>query len=254
MTPAIPPFQDRRDAGIKLAAALMHLKDESSVVLALPRGGVPVAYEVARALAAPLDVLLVRKIGAPGFPELGLGAIVDGEPHQRVLNKALMEQLRPSPQYLADEEMRQLEEIKRRRKVYRGDRPFPPLHGRNVIVVDDGMATGGTMMAALQGLSQQGAAKLIAAVPVSPPEVLAAIQAWTTQSVCLLTPDGFRAVGQYYADFTQTSDEEVVKLLALATNNTAELGSGAALRAVPPDASPDETPPDAGIPGERRHL
>jgi len=247
-----PPFRNRRDAGLKLAAALAHLKKTSPVVLALPRGGVPVAYEVARALGAPLDVLLVRKIGAPGFPELGLGAIVEGQPHQRVLNQALLDQLQPSPEYLAAEELRQLAEIERRRRVYCGERPFPPLRGRTVIVVDDGIATGGTMAAALKGLSQQGVARLVLAVPVAPPEIIERMRESVAESVCLLTPEGFRAVGQYYEDFAQTTDEEVVQLLTLAARDTAELGPGSSLHALPPDAVADEAPPDAGIPGERQ--
>src|SRR5712671_1488337 len=145
-------FRDRLDAGRKLAHALLHLKDETPVVLALPRGGVPVAFEVAVALEAPLDVVLVRKIGAPGQPELGLGAVVDGSDPQVVWNEEAIRLIRPSQQYLAAETRRQLAEIERRRRIYFGDDSAHPTSGRAVIIVDDGIATGGTIRSALRAV------------------------------------------------------------------------------------------------------
>jgi putative phosphoribosyl transferase len=207
------PFKDRHHAGLQLASALMYLKKDRPVILALPRGGVPVAYEVAHELMAPLDVLLVRKIGAPGFAELGIGAVVDGERHQTVLNHQLISQLNVSSSYLAEETQRQLVEIERRRTLYCGDRPPLHVHGRTVIVVDDGIATGGTMAAALQALSQEGPAKLIFAVPVAPREALDKLCSGVDDGVCLVVPKNFRAVGQFYEDFEQTGDDEVIELL-----------------------------------------
>ena len=209
-------FEDRADAGRQLAQALAHLKPDRPVVLALPRGGVPVGFEIARALDAPLDVVLVRKIGAPDQPELGLGAIVDGENPQVVLNEELIELLQPDRRYLEAEGERQLAEIERRRAVYRPGR-FPiSLKGRTIIVVDDGIATGGTMKAALQALAQVGAKRLVLAVPVAPPEVLRAFQPLADEIVFLMTPVPFYSVGAFYRDFTQTTDAEVIDLLSRA--------------------------------------
>lgn len=206
-------FQNREDAGRKLARALLHLKPERPVVLALPRGGVPVGFQVAQALGAPLDVALVRKIGAPGQPELGLGAVVDGEKPQIVLNDDLIELVRPSRRYLEEEEKRQLAEIERRRAVYRAGRAPIPLEGRTAIVVDDGIATGGTMKAVLQALAKAGAKRVVLAVPVAPAEALRELARLADEAVCLMTPEPFYAVGAFYRDFTQTSDEEVIDLL-----------------------------------------
>lgn len=211
-------FRDRRDAGSHLADALMFLRDERPVVLALPRGGVPVAYEVAQALGAPLDVLLVRKIGAPGYPELGLGAVVDGEHHQLVLNEDLVKRINPSPEYLLAEEQRQLAVIDHRRHLYAGDRPHVSVQGRTVVIVDDGIATGGTMRVALKALAMDGAARLLFATPVAPPKVLKDLSATVDEGICLIAPDDFRAVGFYYADFEQTTDEEVICYLNAAAH------------------------------------
>jgi predicted phosphoribosyltransferase/pimeloyl-ACP methyl ester carboxylesterase len=209
-------FQNRADAGRKLGRALLHLKHEKPVILALPRGGVPVAFQVAQELGAPLDVLLVRKIGAPGQPELGLGAVVDGDNPQIVLNDELIELVRPSRRYLESEEKRQLAEIERRRAVYRPGRAPIPLQGRTVIVVDDGIATGGTMKAGLQALAKVGTRRIVLAVPVAPSETLRELARLVDEAVCLMTPQPFYAVGVFYRDFTQTTDEEVIDLLGRA--------------------------------------
>ncbi len=208
-----PPFKDRHDAGLQLASALTYLKKDRPIILALPRGGVPVGYEVAHELMAPLDVLLVRKIGAPGYAELGIGAVVDGENPQTVFHDDLIRQLNVPSSYLAEETQRQLAEIERRRMRYCGDRPPLQVHGRTVIVVDDGIATGGTMAAALKALKQEGPEKLIFAVPVATRESLDKLCREVDDGVCLVVPPGFRAVGQFYQDFEQTTDEEVISLL-----------------------------------------
>jgi len=210
-------FSDRRQAGRRLAGALTGLKAESPIVLALPRGGVPVAFEVAQALAAPLDVALVRKIGAPGHAELGLGAVVDGTPPQVVLNDEIVRLVAPSPAYLEQEKARQIAEIERRRKLYLGDRAPVAPQGRVVIVVDDGIATGGTVKAVLRALAQATPARRVLAVPLAPAESLAALSAEAEEVVCLASPEPFLAVGAHYDDFRQTSDEEVVELLRAAT-------------------------------------
>lgn len=206
-------FADRRDAGRRLARTLAPLEDERPVVLALPRGGVPVAYEVAAFLHAPLDVLFVRKIGAPGHPELGLGAVVDGKHPQRILNDSIVEAVRPSPAYLEAEERRQLDVIEARKQRLRGAHPEQDVEGRTVILVDDGIATGGTVRAALQALARVGARRTVLAVPVAPADVLLRLPVDARDFVCLLLPPDLQAVGMYYADFSQTTEDEVVELL-----------------------------------------
>ncbi len=208
-----PAFADLAEAGRRLAAALMRFKAAEPVVLALPRGGVPVGYEVARALSAPLDVVLVRKIGAPYQPEFGVGAIVDGDEPQLVLDEDLVALTDPPPGYIEDETRRQLAEIERRRQSYQGSRPALRLSGRSVIVVDDGIATGGTARAVLRALRRQNPHGLVLAVPVAPPDTVADLSADADEIVCLLTPDPFRAVGEHYREFQQTTDEEVIRLL-----------------------------------------
>jgi len=208
-----PQFEDRREAGRQLAAALRRFRHDDPIILALPRGGVPVAYEIAEALDAPLDVVLVRKIGAPGHPEYGLGAVVDGKDPQVVLNEAATGQLRPSPEYLAGELRRQLAEMERRRAVYRHGRQALPVKGRTVIVVDDGIATGGTVKAVLKALSRTGVAHTILAVPLAPLEVLEELREMAYEVVCLASPVPFHAVGLHYKDFEQTNDAEVIALL-----------------------------------------
>jgi putative phosphoribosyl transferase len=206
-------FHDRRDAGIHLAKALAQLGSSQPLVLALPRGGVPVAFEVARALHADLDLLFVRKLGAPGYEELGIGAVVDGADPQLVLNEEVMRQLAPTPEYIRAEMRKQLAEIDRRRRAYLGDRAPIPVAGRTVIVVDDGIATGGTIRAALKGVSKANPARLILAVPVAPSQAIASLREECDEVICLYEPYPFYAVGAHYVVFDQTSDAEVVRLL-----------------------------------------
>jgi putative phosphoribosyl transferase len=214
-------FDDRHDAGCQLAGALRHLQDEHPVVLALPRGGVPVAFEVARALDAPLDILLVRKIGVPGHEELALGAIIDGANPQMVLNEEVLDLVPVDAGYIAAARQRQLAEIERRRRLYRGDGAAIPLAGRSVIIIDDGIATGATVKVAMRGVRLNQPRRLVLAVPVAPAEAVRELAAECDEIICLATPEPFYAVGTYYADFDQTSDAEVVALLAAARDTPA---------------------------------
>ncbi|MCS7267968.1 MAG: phosphoribosyltransferase family protein [Geminicoccaceae bacterium] len=209
-------FADRTDAGRRLAAALAHLAAQHPVVLALPRGGVPVGFEVAKALGAPLDVLLVRKIGAPFQPELAAAAVVDGPEPVLVRNEEVIRAYGIEDSWIRAEMKRELREIERRRKLYCGDRPPVPVRGRTAIVVDDGIATGTTVRAALRALAKLGPARRVLAVPVAPPDSLAALASEADEIVALEQPEWMGAVGQFYLDFTQTSDEEVIRLLAQA--------------------------------------
>ncbi len=211
--PAHGQFSGRSEAGQKLAHALQHLQGSAPVVLALPRGGVPVGFEIAKAMNAPLQVVMARKIGAPNQPELGLGAVVDGAHPQVVLNEELVQALNPGQQYLYDEEQRQLREIARRKALYGISGPQIELAGRTVIVVDDGIATGGTMKAVLQALRKEPHGQIILAVPVAPPDTLRELAPLADEVVCLMTPEPFYAVGAHYRDFTQTSDTQVIDLL-----------------------------------------
>jgi putative phosphoribosyl transferase len=206
-------FRDRADAGRQLARHLMAYQQEKPVVLALPRGGVPVGFEVAKALQAPLDLVLVRKIGAPRRPEFGLGAVVDGAHPQVVLNQEAIAQLGVPRDYLELEIHRQLEEIERRRRHYLAGRPPIDVAGRTAIVVDDGIATGGTVRAALKGLKRSNPARLVLAVPVAPRDTIERLAEEADDVVCLMMPEPFYAVGEHYDDFTQTSDTEVIALL-----------------------------------------
>jgi putative phosphoribosyl transferase len=213
MQPDDLSFRDRAEAGRQLVPRLMAYAAENPVVLALPRGGVPVAFEVARALQAPLDLIFVRKIGAPGHAEFGLGAVVDGAHPQVVLNEEALGHVKVPPGYIEDETQRQLKEIERRREHYLAGRRPLDVAGRVTIVVDDGIATGGTARAALNGLPRARPARLILAVPVAPQDTLARLASEADEVVCLMTPEPFYAVGEHYDDFSQTSDREVMRLL-----------------------------------------
>jgi putative phosphoribosyl transferase len=215
-------FKDRTDAGRKLVPRLLQFKDEHPVVLALPRGGVPVAYEIALALDAPLDIIVVRKLGAPNQPELGIGAVVDGDHYQSVLNEDVMRLLAVSEDYLNHEVELQLREIRRRQQLYRRGHPPEEIRGRTAIVVDDGIATGGSMRAALRGTRRAGPQRLVLAVPVAPPETIESLQTEADVVICLSTPALFHAVGQFYHNFSQTMDEEVIRLLDAARQRCAD--------------------------------
>ncbi len=205
-------FRDRHDAGRHLATALeQYANDPNVVVLALPRGGVPVAYEVARALHAPLDVFVVRKLGAPGQEELALGAIASGG--VRVLNQEAVDLLGIKPEDIDRIAARELAELERRERQYRGDRPPVEVRNRIVILVDDGLATGSSMRAAAATLLRMGPRKLIVAVPVAAPQSCADLRVQVDDIVCGAMPARFFAVGQWYREFEQTSDEEVRDLL-----------------------------------------
>jgi predicted phosphoribosyltransferase len=216
----IDRFNDRVDAGRRLAAALAEYRgDPQTIVLALVRGGVPVGYEVAQALGLPLDVMVVRKIGMPGQEEFAIGAMASGG--VRVLNPDAPMYL-TSPAEVAEIEAREARELDRRERVYRGDRPRPDLRARTVILVDDGLATGSSMRAAIQAARQQGAAHIVVATPVGAPQTCAALRREADQVICVLAPELFYSVGQWYRRFDQTSDEEVVALLGQAwRENTA---------------------------------
>jgi len=223
-------FADRREAGRKLAARLEAYEARRPVVLALPRGGVPVAYEVAAALQAPLGVVFVRKIGAPGHAELGIGAVVDGAEPQVVLNAELERLTGATPAYVEETVRKELEEIERRRKAYLGGREPLPVRERAVLVIDDGIATGGTVRAALKGLKRAGAHPIVLAVPVAPADILPVLQREADEVIVLETPDPFLAVGLWYADFAQTTDEEVVSLLEAARRRPTQTPPGEAPR------------------------
>lgn len=211
-------FPDRSEAGRVLATKLSKYAGRDDViVLGLPRGGVPVAYEVARSLRVPLDVFIVRKLGVPGFEELAVGAIASGG--VRVLNEDVMRALPNANEIVEAVTQRETAEVERRESKYRDGRAAPEIRGRTVILVDDGLATGATMRAAVKALRQRGVAKIVVAVPVGPPDTCREFQDVADEVVCASAPEFFQAVGQYYEDFSQTSDEEVRDLLARAAQS-----------------------------------
>ena len=204
-------FVDRVDAGKRLALALKDFSGQNGVVLAIPRGGVVVGFEITQVLSVPLDVIIPRKIGAPENSELAIGAVA--EDGTAILDQNLIKYLGVRREYLIEETERQKQEIRRRLKLYRQDTSYPNLKGLDVIVVDDGIATGSTMKAALASVKNRGAASITVAVPVGPPSTIDELEKITDRVVCLFTPEFFRAIGEFYEDFSQTSDEEVIGLL-----------------------------------------
>ncbi len=225
-------FINRVDAGRRLAARLQRLRGDQVVVLGLPRGGVPVAYEVAIALGAPLDVIVVRKLGVPFQPELGMGAI--GEDGVRIINEEIVRLAGVSDSELAHVEVRERAELERRARRFRGDRPRISLEGRTVVVVDDGVATGSTARAACQVARAQGAARVVLAVPVAPPDWEDRFGTDADEFVCLETPEPFYAIGQFYANFDQTSDEEVIDCLEQAAHRGAPVNTTGVTNDDPP--------------------
>jgi putative phosphoribosyl transferase len=206
-------FEDRKEAGQRLADALARFRDEAPVVLALPRGGLPVALEVALALNAPLDILLVRKIGAPLQPELAVAAVTDGDHPEMVVNEELARFLQLSEDFLNDAKAKELAEIERRRKLYLGDRPRAEIKDKTAIVVDDGIATGATAKAALIAVRRAGPRRLVLAVPVAPPESIAWLREEVDEVVCLEQPQELGAIGAYYVNFDQLTDDDVIQCL-----------------------------------------
>jgi predicted phosphoribosyltransferase len=208
-------FKNRSEAGQRLAEKLASYADRPNViVLALPRGGVPVAFEVACALGAPLDVFIVRKLGLPGHEEYAMGAIASGG--VRVLNEEVMRAVRIPPQMIEAVTQRELRELERREREYRGGRPPPDVRGKTVILVDDGLATGATMQAAVKALRQMRPGRLVVAVPTGSPQTCEQLRSEADEVICAIEPEPFHAVGLWYEDFSQTSDEEVRDLLARA--------------------------------------
>jgi predicted phosphoribosyltransferase len=217
---ATATFRDRAEAGRLLAERLRtYAGGDEIIVLALPRGGVPVAFEIAQALAVPLDVFVVRKLGVPGHEELALGAIASGG--ARVVNRRLVEELGIPSERVEAIEAEERRELARRERDYRGERPALDLAGRTVILVDDGLATGASMLAAIRAVQQEHPARLVVAVPVARQDVCAALGRVADEVVCLRTPAAFRSVGTWFDDFSQTRDDEVRSLLARARRPTA---------------------------------
>jgi putative phosphoribosyl transferase len=216
-----PIFRNRVEAGRRLAEQVTRsVRDPESLVLALPRGGVPVAFEVARALPAELDIFLVRKLGLPGQEELAIGAIASGG--VRVLNEALVKELQVSPALIGHISAREERELKRREELYREGLPALPVHGRTVVIIDDGLATGASMKAATRALRPQGPKRIIVAVPVAARQTCDALRNDADEIVCAATPEPFMAVGMWYEDFSQTTDDEVRRSLKLAKQHLGE--------------------------------
>ena len=214
-------FRDRKEAGRLLAGKLALYAARSDVlVLALPRGGVPVGHEVARVLGAPLDVFLVRKLGVPGYEELAMGAVATGG--IRVLNEQVVRSLQIAESAIEAATTQELQELTRRDRLYRGERPPPDVQGRTVILVDDGLATGATMQAAVKALRQLRPTRIVVAVPTAAVETCEQFRAEVDDVVCLMTPEPFYSVGLWYEDFSQTTDEEVRELLARSMEKSKE--------------------------------
>ena len=213
-------FADRRAAGRLLAQALIHHAGTNAKVLGLPRGGVPVADEIARALGGTLDVWVVRKLGAPFQPELGMGAIAEGP--AVVLDRSTVRLLGVTAPQLLGVARREMVEVRRRIERFRGDRSAPELHGRTVILVDDGIATGGTMRAAIRAVRKRGPARLVVAIPVAVPDVVTALRREVDEVVCLHQPEDLYAIGLWYEDFRQVSNEEVARILDRAARRADE--------------------------------
>lgn len=209
-------FANREEAGRKLGEKLARFKTQNPCVLALPRGGLPVALEIAIRLHAPLDLVIVRKLGAPWQPELAIGAVVDGDPPQLVLNREIVAQLGISQARIEEEKQRQIEEIKRRRATYLAGRPRVDVAGRTAIIVDDGIATGATIKAAILAIRALKPKRIVLAVPVAPTETVAALKHEADEVVCLEAHDDFAAISPYYRDFRQLEDDEMHTLLARA--------------------------------------
>jgi predicted phosphoribosyltransferase len=208
-------FRDRREAGRLLATQLgNHANRPDVLILALPRGGVPVAFEVAQALHVPMDVYLVRKLGVPGHEELAMGAVASGD--VRVLNDDIVRSLGIPEAMIEAVAARELQELARRARLYRDDRPPVDVHEKTIILVDDGLATGATMMAAVRALRQQKPGRIVVAAPVAATDTCEQLRAFADEVICAATPEPFRAVGLWYDDFSQTTDEEVKQLLAAA--------------------------------------
>jgi len=217
-------FSNRIEAGRELAEKLdKYAGREDVIVLGLPRGGVPVAYEVAKRLHVPLDVFIVRKLGVPGFEELAAGAIASGG--VRVLNQDVMRAIPYADEAIEAVTTKETAELERREQIYREGRPPPELRDRIVILVDDGLATGATMRAAVKALRERGVAKIVVAVPVAPPDTCHEVEQLADETICLSTPPFFQAVGQYYEDFSQTTDDEVRDLLTSAAQEISQAKS-----------------------------
>ena len=210
---SIEPFENRQEAGRLLASALSDHKGTDCIVLAIPRGGVVVGYEVALGLDLAMDVVVPRKIGAPEQPELAIGAVASWGDHEQILDEQSVRYLGVTEDYIEQEVRAQLDEVNRRLLAYRGTPDPPDVAGRTVILVDDGIATGYTTRAAALALRRLGASRIVLAVPVAPPDALEAIESYVDSAVCLRTPSPFMAVGYWYRDFSQVSDAEVVMLL-----------------------------------------
>jgi putative phosphoribosyl transferase len=225
------PFRDREQAGKALAAAMKNLAGEDVIALAIPRGGVVVGNEVAKALGAPLDVIVTRKIGAPGEPEYALGAVTQNG--EVILDEQAVRMLGVGKDYIDREAASQWAEVKDRMKRFRGDRPLPSLNGKVVVIVDDGIATGNTVLAAIKSVRTQHPKSVIVAVPVGPPDTIAKIAREADRVVCLETPEPFFAIGQFYSEFPQVEDDEVRRILDARGAGTGQAKVGNAISTSP---------------------